>query len=394
MIWFTGYDWYRPLTDAETAALANYMASGGRLFFSSQDALYYQAGSRLSREYLGVLAHSEDVTPTVAYGADGRLGLSGAMALDYPFQNFSDGLIPAPGASVELYGDVGWALGVTHADDDWKSAFLAFPFETLPAAARPEVMEGIVGWLSWLGESDFSASERVVPAGGTVVLSATLRNDGPEAVTAVFSNPLPAELDLMTDTLLGGDLEAGVMSWRGTLAPGGEHLVRYAGTVLETLTSTATISYEEHDLAFHRALQVWVDAPDLTRSLITVDPSMHSLVPGWPVTYSLHIRNAGLGEASQATAVWTLPANLTLLTNTLRASGGEVSMGGRVVHWVGSVAAGETISVQWGGLTLAALQPGWLSSAAVLDDGVTEVLVRGHALALRPVTVYFPVLMQ
>ena len=112
------------------------------------------------------------------------------------------------------------------------------------------------------------------------------------------------------------------------------------------------------------------------------------------MTYSLHISNVGLVEASQATAVWTLPANLTVLTKTLSASGGETSINGRVVYWMGDVASGETVGVQVCGLTLEALQPGWLSSAAVLDEGVTEVLVRGHTLALRPVRVYFPVLMR
>ena len=75
-----------------------------------------------------LLEAAGDVTPTVVVGANGRLGLWGEFPLDYPFQNFSDGVIPAAGALGELYANDGWAAGLSHAGEGWKTAFFAFPF--------------------------------------------------------------------------------------------------------------------------------------------------------------------------------------------------------------------------------------------------------------------------
>ncbi|MGH2537659.1 MAG: S8 family serine peptidase, partial [Candidatus Promineifilaceae bacterium] len=37
VLWYTGYDWFEPLTASESQSLADYLAAGGRLFLSSQD---------------------------------------------------------------------------------------------------------------------------------------------------------------------------------------------------------------------------------------------------------------------------------------------------------------------------------------------------------------------
>jgi len=125
-------------------------------------------------------------------------------------------------------------------------------------------MDRIVGWLGWLGSSDFDASARSLPAGGALTFSATLRNDGPEPVTAVFSNPLPAGFSVVPDSLVGGVYDGTAIGWQGVLSTGEEHLLTYAGVATETFTNTAVISYSEHGLASHRAVQVWVNAPDLS----------------------------------------------------------------------------------------------------------------------------------
>ncbi len=394
VVWFTGYDWYSPLTSHEVAALEAHLARGGRLFLSSQDALYYQADSSLAHRYLGVLDHGEDVTPTVAFGAQGQLVLPGRMELSYPFRNFSDGVIPTEEATAELYADNGWAMGLSsggRGGEGWKTIFLSFPFETLPPASQPVVMDQAVGWIGWLGESDYEAQVRALPAGGTTTFTATLRNDGPELVTAVLSNELPSSLSLIPGTLVGGELDGPVVRWEGTLPPGGEHTVRYSGTVSETLAVTCTFYYAEHDLAFHERVQLWTDSPNLDQSTLTAEPA--AVVPGRSVTYTLRIFNSGPAAAAAA-AYWTLPSDLVLVTGTLRASAGDAALDGRLVHWSGGLAPGEVATVGLKALTFPGAERGWLSSAAVLDDGVTEVLVRGHVLKLRPLATYFPVMMR
>lgn len=391
-IWFTAYDWYAPITDQEAAGLEDYLEGGGRLFLSSQEALYGQAGAPLASRYLGVLTYREELTPTVALGGSGGLGLTGRLALSYPFNNLADGVIPAAGAMEELYDPRGWAIGLTNLGADWKTAFFAFPFEALPAEARPGVMDRTVGWLSWLGGSTFEASARTVPARDVVTFTATLRNDGPEATTAALSNTLPAGFKYSQGSLVGGSKDRETIYWRGTLPAGGEHTVRYAGTARETLTNTAVISYAEHGLAFHRPVQVWVDAPDLTPSSLTAEPAV--VLPGERVTYTLLIRNGGPAPAPAASAAWTLPSELTLLTGTLQWTGGSANLEDQLVGWSGSVAAGQTITVTLTGLTLPSLEGRWLPSAAVLDDGGTELLVRANVLELQPALVYLPIVLR
>lgn len=394
-VWFTGYDWYSPLTGGETAELEQYLADGGRLFLSSQEALYYQSDSALAHRYLGVLHHSEDVTPTVAYGAQGRLTLPAEMQLTYPFRNYSDGIIPAEGAAVEMYADNGWPSGISNLGRDeetWRSIFLSFPFEALPSASRTGVMNQAVGWLGWLGDSTYGAGDRTLAAGETTTFTATVRNNGPESVTAVFSSTLPLGLTLIPDSLEGGDLDEQVVRWAGTLESGGEHTVHYAGTVGASLTVTATFYHAEHDLAFHKAVRLFADTPDLSLSELHAPPD--TVVPGQPVSYALLIQNSGSAATHAATGDWTLPTDLIVMTETLQASSGLAILDGDTVRWTGQIAPDEAVSVGIQALTLTRLEHDWLSSAAVLDDGMTETIVRGHILELKPLSYYFPVVMR
>nr|HID13514.1 hypothetical protein [Anaerolineae bacterium] len=159
VVWFTGYDWYAPVTDEEEATLAEYLDGGGRLFLSSQDYLYYHYGGVFSHDYLGVLTYTEGVTPTIAWGVPEN-PLSehlGPYPLVYPFRNWSDALVPAPGTEVAFREQERRPIALAREEDGHKAAFFAFPFETLPEVARPMVMERVIGWLSWLGGSTCAA---------------------------------------------------------------------------------------------------------------------------------------------------------------------------------------------------------------------------------------------
>jgi uncharacterized repeat protein (TIGR01451 family) len=395
VLWFTGYDWYAPLTDQEVSALESYLDGGGRLFLSSQDALYYQHDSRLLQNYLGVLDYQEDITPTAVYDAEGGMAVPSRLELDFPYRNLSDGTMPAAGANVELYDDRGMAAGLSQSggsDGSWKTSFFPFPFEALPPDSQPLIMEQIVGWHSWLGQSTFEASERVVPAGGTVVFTATLRNDGPGPITAVLSNTIPAGLDYISGTLSGGSYEGGAVYWEGSLPAGGEQVTQYAATVSESISNTVTLHYAEHDLAFRRPIEIWVDAPDLSPSTLTSEPVV--VVPGQPVTFTLHLHNEGLVVASSASATWMLPDGTDVLTTTLQTSSGIATIDERQVVWDGEIGVGESITIRVSALTQPGPYLGWLMSTAVLDDGETDLVVRAHTVELRPHQAYLPIVMR
>lgn len=380
--------------------MVDYMTAGGRLFVSSQDLLYYQAGTALSGDYLGVLGYQDDVSPTVAYGVNGALAAAGPLQLDYPFRNFSDGIIPGDPERVELVGDSGWPLAVTTdgtagAGENWKSVFFAFPFASLPGDYQANVMKATVGWLGWLGNSEFEAKPSIIAGSGAVVtFTATLRNDGPESATAFFGNPLPPGLGLITDTLSGGGIVGGQVEWSGILPAGDEHRVEFAGLVTRPLTSTAVISYTEHGIAFHRQVVIRSDVPDLTASRIESDPPVALSIPDRPVSYSLQVGNGGLADARDVVVDWRLPFGAMVLSDTIQVDAGTVSLDARTVRWQGDVLIGETITVSVAILPPAVLQTAWLSSAAFVSDNVGLPLVLTHFLEVRPLQVYLPILMR
>jgi hypothetical protein len=73
VVWWTGYDWYAPVTREEQASLAAYLDGGGRLMLSSQDFLYHHHDEPFARTHLGVLTYTEDITPTHVTGVSENL---------------------------------------------------------------------------------------------------------------------------------------------------------------------------------------------------------------------------------------------------------------------------------------------------------------------------------
>jgi uncharacterized repeat protein (TIGR01451 family) len=322
------------------------------------------------------------------------MSLPDQIALDYPFPNLSDGMIPVSGAVVDLYSDRGMAAGLSNADTTvgWKTSFFSFPFEAITGELQAHTMDRITGWLGWLGGSDFETSNRVIPAGGTMVFSTTLRNDGNEPATTIYSNTVPSAVELVPGSLFGANYEDQTVHWTGTLPPGAEHLIRFEGVVSEIFTHTASFGYEEHDLRFHRDLTCWVDAPDLSASTLEAEPAV--VLPGRPVTYTLEISNGGLAAATEASAVWTLPEDVELLLDTLQSSAGSINIQNHQLVWTGELAVGESATVSIAVSTPPDLQRDWISSAAVLEDGETDLLVRSAVVELRPLFSYLPIIVR
>ena len=385
VVWWTGYDWYEPVTADEEQALVAYLESGGRLFLTAQDFLYYHAGGPL-RPYLGVLTYTEDVTPTVAavvpenpVGLEEACGagrLACVLPLTYPYRNWSDGLVPSPRTAVVLRDGARQAIALArragagaNPTPTRAAVFFSFPWETLPEEARPEVLRQVVGYLSWLGGSAFGADRGAAAPGATVTYTLHLVNDGPTAVTAAVSNTFPADLQA-----------APALVWRGVLAPGAALTFTYPATLTAGLPPgtvvphTVRIALEEQGIVFSRTAVVRVDAPDLGPSALECGPSPAE--PGTAVACSLHLENAGPADALSATAEVTgtlfadVPGTLEV-PGTLLPAGGAVTLS-RVV----------TPPVGWG------------YAVAFLEDGAGGRWERPTWVEVRPWRAYLPVVLR
>ncbi|MBI5878128.1 MAG: S8 family serine peptidase [Chloroflexi bacterium] len=228
VVWFTGYDWFDPLSANDEAVLAAYLNAGGRLFFTSQDYLDVRYGqSSFAPSYLGVLSYTNDVTVTSVGGAryspiaDGL----GPYTLTFPFNNFSDYVLPTVTATAAYLGNGAQPSAVTVRQPNgvWKTAYFAFPFETLPVAARPVVLGRVAGWLGPLGDSAVIAPSSVLTgAAFTYQLSLTTSNAAFGAGARVTVT-LPASVTLLSlgDPSLAYDAPSRSIRWSGmvTAAP-------------------------------------------------------------------------------------------------------------------------------------------------------------------------------
>jgi uncharacterized repeat protein (TIGR01451 family) len=407
VVWWTGYDWYEPIVDDEETSLEAYLDSGGRLFLSSQDFLYYHGESHLSQTHLGVLTYTQDVTPTEVMGvSESPIGAGlGPWLLSYPagYQNWSDGVVPTPGTGVAFRDEGRRATALTRHVGDRATLFLSLPFEAYPAGARPDVMEAAVGWLSWLGGTTVEADPRTVTSGSWVSYTITVRNDGPEPVMASVSNTLPAELAFDEGSIVGPgryDPIDGRFSWRGMVQPTEPIVLAYRADVLTGTPSGAIVlnpvrvSLEDHLIAFRRAAEVGVERPDLSSSSFGCAPSV--VRPGRVVTCSLVVVNDGTADALSASAQIRPPGGLTPVTGSLlsREGEGKWSPTAEGIDWSGPLPVGTRAT-----LTFQLLVPRdpidrTLYGVAFLDDGVGGRRERPAWLEVRPRQAYFPVVMK
>ena len=404
VVWWTGYDWYRPVTDGEEAALAAYLDGGGRLFLSSQDFLYYHHDSPFSQDYLGVLNYTEDVTPTQAAGVpENPIGnWLGPYPLDYPFRNWSDAVEPTPGTAIPFRDQERLGIALNRREGGYATIFFSFPFETLPEEVRPQVMERSVGWLSWLGSSAFSADRGAVSGGGTLTYTAVLRNDGPATVTASLSNTVPVSLTLVPGSLTGSaayDPLTRRVSWEGSLGPGSVLTVTYQVTVATgiptstAIINTARLGLEDQQIRFHRTAVVRVGAPDLSPSAFRCNPS--PALPGAVATCTLALANGGPGNSLTATAAISLPADAALVPGSLTwIGGGAATTYTGEVRWAGPLGVGSEVTVTYQLTLPASLVHPPLYSVAFLEDGTGGAWERGTWLLVEPLRWYFPLIFR
>ncbi len=355
VVWYTAYDWYRPIGDEEEARLLTYLGGGGRVFLSSQDLLYYKHDTALARDFLGVWSYTEDLSATVALGEMGHpvgWGL-GPYTLTYPYNNWSDSLVPTGEAGTAWRNQRGLPIGLTRSSEaDWRTSFWSFPFETLDADAAAQAMQRTVGWLSWLGRSNWAPEQATVAAGQVVTMSGVLRNDGwADMSSAHFSLTLPAALTLHH---LGAGLSYDALrrevSWQGGLARGAALTLSVRLQVTDTLSGAsfvalpARVGYDDHHIAFDLPAMLRVNAPDLTCSILQVEPQTGS--PSRTLTYTLTLCNGGSGDAV-VTVSAVRPEHARLVGDLDSGGLGLGSLISRSLIWTGTVMAGSTVTLRY-----------------------------------------------
>jgi hypothetical protein len=382
VIWYTGYDWFQPITLAESQALTEYLAQGGRLFLTSQDFLYYHHRTTLAKTYFGVAEYWETVEPTQLIGAEHTAVAPEAMPpipLDFaPYQNHGDGIVPAPHSQPFFWHDRALPAGTATAGDNWRAVFWGVPFETITPTRQAEVMNRVMGWLSDLGDSSFTVDRRVGLVGKPRTYTITVQQMGNGISNPVWlTNTLDIWLQIDLDSVTGGaayNPAARQLTWSGTLPGGDSHTITYQATpggILpwgHRLENVVELHDGRHNLTFTRQATSWVNAPEVVATM--------TAVPNQPLaanifTYTVGLQNVGLAAANQISTVVSLPNAFHIVTDTLASSAGSAAVGDRQLYWTGDLAVAESVT-----LTLVLTRemtavPQWVAATALVDDGVT-----------------------
>lgn len=361
-VWYTAYDWFQPLTTEEENRLANYLEGGGRLLLSSQDYIYNlpdREPGPFAQDYLGVLDHTEDYSSTLIVGEPGNPvgNLLGPYSLTFPpgYNNWTDALTPTITARIATRGQAGQPNGVTHAGagsgDWWHTLFMAYGPELLDLPERTRLMQRSLGWLSWLGRSTVVSNRSTALDGGSLIYTATLRNDGWEHLsTTHFTATRPAGLtwgSYSSNLAPSGDN----LVWTGSLAKDESKVVTYTAAVdsdlpLGTIISqTSWLAYPDHSIVFDRVVEVKVNFPDLSSSAMSVTPTQ-GVEPGDPLAYTIVLKNTGLVDDPMVTMTNTLPHMLELM-GIDSVSGGNVQTVGKTVTWTTPLARDEVATLTY-----------------------------------------------
>jgi uncharacterized repeat protein (TIGR01451 family) len=354
VIWWTGYDWYDPVSKPDEAHLATYLDGGGRLFLSSQDYLYYHGEGAFARDHLGVLTYTQDVTVTVVFGQAGNPvgdGL-GPYTLTYPFRNWSDHVTPTLPADVAFTDPASASCGITHRmpGSDTRAVFFSWPFEALGGTAGAQVAERVVSWLAPLGGSTAVVDHAVAASGDTLAYTLTVRNADARPVPTVLSCTLPTSVAYVPGSVTGGSYDpAGHrIVWTGTVPPQGEHPVAFRGTLSDplpfgTVVTATMVLTDDTALALRRSARTEVNVPVLDTATFTV--SADTAGPGAMLTYTARLTNTGTAIAT-ASFTDVLPSPLVYVPGSAWASSGTAGAISNTVTWNGSLAPGDAVTVR------------------------------------------------
>jgi uncharacterized repeat protein (TIGR01451 family) len=381
VIWFTAYDWHQTLTPAEEERLATSLEAGGRLLLSSQDYLYTSGFTDFARQYLGVASYTEDLTVTqVTEALTSPIGDGlGRYDLVYPFRNWSDALRPSPEAQTALWGQHAQPAALTVEQSPWKTAFFAFPLESLQEEDMADVVGGTVDWLSPLGDSSLTVDRPVAAQGDELAYTLSIRNTGPRLLSNVsLSNSVPTSTTYVASSLQGPahyDPLTERFTWNGSLDSGQTITVGYRLQLDAALPDGAEIPNvaslsDESGLSIDRLSAVRVNSPDLSSSGKTVETQ--KAAPGQTLTYTLTLRNDGLRTA-QARLNDPFPLYTTYEPGSASASSGLLTATEGVLQWTGSMSAGHVVTITVPVVISPSTAGLLVLNRAILQDGWSDV---------------------
>ncbi|MDF1512231.1 MAG: hypothetical protein P1S60_00330, partial [Anaerolineae bacterium] len=329
VLWFTGYDWYEPVSEHETAQLLYYIDQGGKIILSSQDFLYYHESDTLAQQ-LGIQSYSDgENIINVSGTSHPSSGYWHDVVLEYPFPLHSDIVEPSPDAAIVLRGQNGQPVGVatTYAKSNIPaSLFYGLSLEALPIAMRSGLISQNVGWLSPLGESQWFVNPGVGSAGESLTYTLVLHNNNTQDATVSAAHYVPVGQLLQIQTLppeLTYNDGLRRLTWHGQLTPKETLTYTWETRVQQeptaTIYPTVTLFLEDWGIAYELKTAFYGLGPNITASS-WVSPVDIRIRPKQTVTLAFALRNNSEVSVPIQADMW-LMEGLSPLTSTLLVTG-------------------------------------------------------------------------
>jgi uncharacterized repeat protein (TIGR01451 family) len=399
VVWTTGYDWYSPLGPQDEKRLSAYLDHGGRLLLTGQDILDVIGVDAFVRDRLGVMGASLTVTTTEVLGLPGSpLGSDlGPWRLTYPFHNWSDAVVPRPGAFGTFQDERLFTVGAANGTAAWRTAFFPFPLEALDDDARAALVGRTLLWLSPLGDSRLEAPA-FAPAGGRIPVTLTLglAADAPRAGLRARL-PLPPGASLAEGSVRGPwryEAAEAALTWSGSLAPDatlvlGADLALAAGLPAGDRLPLRAYLYAGNGLTITADAPIAIDVPWLT---LVEQASPRQTSPGGTVQYTLTVQNIGLvGTTVRLTD--TLPAEIRTIDGSAWASRGVVTPGKTRILWSDALEPGGQAQIGFTGIISMTHRGGRLADRTeVMDERGRRALA--WAVVSVPEWQYVPLVLR
>ncbi len=193
------------------AALGSWLDGGGCLFISSQDYRYDKGLTGFMTGYLGVSNVTNDNGDYISVEGQGVFTGLGTYALSYPFTDYSDPITVGNGGATGFLGNNGRVAASTKETANYKTAYLAFPWEAISTVAgREDSLSAFIDWCDISSPVNGTAT-------GTVILQGRTDNSGAQVTAWQAGSPITGDV-----TAAGGgyslSLPAGTYSMTVSMA--------------------------------------------------------------------------------------------------------------------------------------------------------------------------------
>ncbi len=350
IVWVTGYDWYSTLSQDDEKRLTKFLDQGNGLLLSSQDVLDIRGVDDFFRTKMGVAGATLSVTPTVAINTpDNSLHLPPKPApLTFPFPNWGDAILATENTEGILYDENLNTIGILHANENARSAFFAFPLETMPNTPREELINRALFYLSPFGNTRFILPG-AAKSGAEMPIEIQLQRRTPTQGINQMVFPLPNNITISS---ISGDWSydstKNALIWQGELQENQTIPLKASLRIPAAIPTDSPLLLTFQFYDEKGSLINYQVAIPINQSAFVFHQEWypHSAQPGDIITLTLRITNTG-SIADSLNLTETLKDGLQLIPVSLHDQNGTFDFHPQGFHWQTTLSPDEAVTLRY-----------------------------------------------